>query len=205
MYIVALTGGIGSGKSEVAKQFAQLGVPVVDADVIAHELTATGSPVLSEIEHIFGAGVLNDDGSLNRSKLRAHVLNDPAERLKLEGLLHPAIYERAIELLKDNDSKLQPQYQILVIPLLFENNRYDSVIDEILVIDCDENVQISRAMARSKLSREDVKAIMAAQTSRKVRLNGADEVIENNGSLAELNEKVNKLHNKLIKTCLVSK
>lgn len=205
MYIVALTGGIGSGKSEVAKQFAQLGVPVVDADVIAHELTATGSPVLSEIEHIFGAGVLNDDGSLNRSKLRAHVLNDPAERLKLEGLLHPAIYERAIELLKDNDSKLQPQYQILVIPLLFENNRYDSVINEILVIDCDENVQISRAMARSKLSREEVKAIMAAQTSRKVRLNGADEVIENNGSLAELNEKVNKLHNKLIKTCLVSK
>lgn len=200
MYIVALTGGIGSGKSEVAKQFAQLGVPVVDADVIAHELTATGSPVLSEIEHMFGAGVLNDDGSLNRSKLRAHVLNDPAERLKLEGLLHPAIYERAIELLKDNDSKLQPQYQILVIPLLFENNRYDSVIDEILVIDCDENVQISRAMARSKLSREEVKAIMAAQTSRKVKLNGADEVIENNGSLAELNEKVNKLHNKLIKT-----
>ncbi len=205
MYIVALTGGIGSGKSEAAKHFAQLGVPIVDTDVIAHELTAAGSPALSEIQHMFGAGVLNDDGSLNRGKLRAHVLNNPAERIKLEGLLHPAIYERAIEQLKNNESKLQPQYQILVIPLLFENNRYQTVIDKILVIDCDESTQISRAIARSKLSKEEVEAMMAAQTSRKVRLNGADEVIDNNGSLAELNEKVNKIHNKFIKTCIVSK
>lgn len=205
MYIVALTGGIGSGKSEAARQFAQLGVPVVDTDVIAHELTAAGSPILAEIKQMFGAGVLNDDCSLNRGRLRALVLNNPAERLRLEGLLHPAIYERAIALLKHNESKLQPQYQVLVIPLLFENNRYQSVIDKILVIDCDENTQISRAMARSKLTEEEVKAIMAAQTSRKIRLNGADEVIENNGSLAELNEHVNKLHNKLIKTCIVSK
>jgi dephospho-CoA kinase len=205
MYIVALTGGIGSGKSEAARLFAQLGVPVVDTDVIAHELTAKGSPILSEIEHMFGAGVLNEDGSLNRSRLRAHVLSNPVERIRLEGLLHPVIYERAIECLKNNESKLQPQYQVLVIPLLFENNRYHSVINKILVIDCDENTQVTRAMARSKLSKDEVKALMAAQTSRKARLNGADEVIENNGSIAELNEKVNKLHNKLIKTCIVSK
>jgi dephospho-CoA kinase len=205
MHIVALTGGIGSGKSEAARQFAQLGVPVVDTDVIAHELTATGSPVLSEIEHMFGAEVLNEDGSLNRAKLRALVLSNPADRVRLEGLLHPAIYERAIALLKDNDSKLRPQYQILVIPLLFENNRYHNVIDQILVIDCDENTQISRAMTRSKLTEEEVKAMMAAQTSRKVRLNGADEIIENNHSLADLIDKINKLHNKLIKTCIVSK
>jgi dephospho-CoA kinase len=205
MYIVALTGGIGSGKSEAARQFAQLGVPVVDTDVIAHELTATGSPVLSEIEHMFGAEVLNEDGSLNRAKLRALVLSNPADRARLEGLLHPAIYERAIALLKDNDSKLRPQYQILVIPLLFENNRYHNVIDKILVIDCDENTQISRAMTRSKLTEEEVKAMMAAQTSRKVRLNGADEIIENNHSIADLIDKINKLHNKLIKTCIVSK
>lgn len=205
MYIVALTGGIGSGKSEAAGLFAQLGVPVVDTDVIAHELTAKGSPILSEIEHMFGAEVLNEDGSLNRSRLRAHVLSSPVERIRLEGLLHPVIYERAIECLKNNESKLQPQYQVLVIPLLFENNRYHSVINKILVIDCDENTQVTRAMARSKLSKDEVKALMAAQTSRKVRLNGADEVIENNGSIAELNEKVNKLHNKLIRTCIVSK
>ena len=94
MYIVALTGGIGSGKSEAAKQFAQLGVPVVDTDVIAHTLTATGSQMLSEISKIFGAGILNGDGSLNRASLRAHVLNDPAERIKLEKLLHPGILGR---------------------------------------------------------------------------------------------------------------
>jgi dephospho-CoA kinase len=205
MYIVALTGGIGSGKSEASRLFTQLGVPVVDTDVIAHELTAKGSPILSEIEHMFGAGVLNEDGSLNRSRLRAHVLSNPVERIRLEGLLHPVIYERAIECLKNNETKLQPQYQVLVIPLLFENNRYHSVINKILLIDCDENTQVTRAMARSKLSKDEVKALMAAQTSRKVRLNGADEVIENNGSIAELNEKVNKLHNKLIKTCIVSK
>jgi dephospho-CoA kinase len=205
MYIVALTGGIGSGKSEAARLFAQLGVPIVDTDVIAHELTAKGSPILSEIEHMFGAGVLNEDGSLNRSRLRALVLSSPVERIRLEGLLHPVIYERAIECLKNNETKLQPQYQVLVIPLLFENNRYHSVINKILVIDCDENTQVTRAMARGKLSKDEVKALMAAQTSRKVRLNGADEVIENNGSIAELNEKVNKLHNKLIKTCIVSK
>jgi len=205
MYIVALTGGIGSGKSEAARQFAKLGVPVVDTDVIAHELTAAGSPILPKLAQMFGAGVLNDDGSLNRPTLRAHVLSNPAERTRLEQLLHPAIYDRAMEQLKDNDSKLRSQYQVLVIPLLFENNRYNNAINTILVIDCDEKMQISRAMSRSLLSEQEVKAIMAAQTSRTVRLNGADEIMENNGSIAELNEKVNKFHNKLIKTCLVSK
>ena len=205
MYIIALTGGIGSGKSEAAKQFAQLGVPVVDTDVIAHELTAAGSQMLSKIEHMFGSEFINKDGCLDRSRLRAYVLNNPSERLRLERLLHPAIYDRAIELLKDNESKFHPQYQILVVPLLFENNRYHNVINEILVIDCDEELQITRAMARSKLTEKEVLAIMAAQTSRKTRLNGADEIIENNGSIAELNDKVNKIHNKLIKTCIVSK
>jgi len=205
MYIVALTGGIGSGKSEAARQFARLNVPVVDTDAIAHELTAAGSPLLSNIAHIFGAGVINEDGSLNRAALRSHVLSYPAERTRLEQLLHPAIYDRAMEQLKDNDRTLQPQYQVLVIPLLFENNRYRSVINTILVIDCDESMQVSRAMSRSQLSEQEVKAIMAAQTSRAVRLNGADEIMENNGSIAELNEKVNIFHNKLIKTCLVSK
>lgn len=205
MYIVALTGGIGSGKSEAAKQFEQLGVPVVDTDVIAHALTATGSPMLSEISKIFGAGILNGDGSLNRAGLRAHVLNDPAERMKLEKLLHPAIYEHAIEQLNNNDNSLNAQYQILVVPLLFENNRYRNAINKTLVIDCEESLQIKRAMARSKLTEDEVKAIMAAQTTRAVRLKNADEVIENNGSLEELIENVKKIHKKLIRTCIVSK
>ena len=205
MYIVALTGGIGSGKSEAARQFARLNIPVVDTDAIAHALTAAGSPMLPQLAHMFGTGVLNADGSLNRATLRTHVLNNPAERSRLEQLLHPAIYDRAMEQIKVNDSTLRPLYQVLVIPLLFENNRYHSIIDTILVIDCDEDMQVSRAMARSQLTEQEVRAIMAAQTSRTTRLNGADEIIENNGSMMELNEKVNKFHNKLIKTCLVSK
>lgn len=205
MYIVALTGGIGSGKSEAAKQFAQLGVPVVDTDVIAHTLTATGSTMLSEISKIFGTGILNEDGSLNRAGLRAHVLNNPAERIKLEKLLHPAIYEHAIKQLTDNDNRLSPQYQILVVPLLFENNRYQNAINKTLVIDCEESLQIKRAMARSKLTENEVTAIMAAQTTRAVRLKNADEIIENNGSLEELIKNVKKIHKKLIKTCIVSK
>ena len=205
MYIVALTGGIGSGKSEAAKQFSQLGVPVVDTDVIAHALTAAGSPMLSEISKIFGTGILNGDGSLNRASLRALVLKDPAERIKLEKLLHPAIYEHAIEQLTDNDNQLKPHYQILVVPLLFENNRYRNAINRTLVIDCEESLQIKRAMARSKLTEDEVKAIMAAQATRAFRLKNADEVIENNGSLEELIKNVEKIHKKLIRTCIVSK
>ena len=205
MYIVALTGGIGSGKSEAAKQFSQLGVPVVDTDVIAHALTAAGSPMLSEISKIFGTGILNGDGSLNRASLRALVLKDPAERIKLEKLLHPAIYEHAIEELTDNDNQLKPQYQILVVPLLFENNRYRNAINRTLVIDCEESLQIKRAMARSKLTEDEVKAMMAAQATRAFRLKNADEVIENNGSLEELIKNVEKIHKKLIRTCIVSK
>lgn len=205
MYIVALTGGIGSGKSEAAKQFAQLGVPIVDTDVIAHKLTAAGSPMIRRIAELFGEDVLNGDNSLNRSSLRAKVLDDPAERIKLEGLLHPAIYDQALTQLEDNQRTLNPVYQMLVIPLLFENNRYRNVINKILVIDCDERTQISRAMSRSNLSEQEVKALMAAQVSRSIRLQGADEVIENNSSLVDLIEKVKQMHNKIIKTCLVSK
>lgn len=205
MYIVALTGGIGSGKSEAANQFSQLGVPIVDTDVIAHTLTATGSPMIARIADLFGQDVINKDNSLNRTKLRAKVLSNPAERIKLEGLLHPAIYDQALAQLEDNEQKLNPRYQILVIPLLFENNRYQNLVNKILVIDCDEETQISRAMSRSKLSEQEVRALMAAQTTRAKRLNGADEIIENNGSLTELTEKVTQMHNKFIKTCLVSK
>lgn len=205
MYVIALTGGIGSGKSEAARQFAKLGAPVVDTDAIAHALTAAGSPILGEIAHIFGAGFLNADGTLNRARLRTHILNNPAERLKLEALLHPAIHDRAVELLTNNQNTLHPSYQILVIPLMFENNRYQALANKTLVVDCDENLQVKRAMTRSQLTEQEVKAIMDAQATRAARLKLADEVIENNGSMTELIDKVNKLHKKFIRTCIVSK
>lgn len=205
MYVVALTGGIGSGKSEAAKQFAALGVPIVDVDVISHELTAVNNPFLDHIKQLFGLQMFNADQSLNRAKLRAHVLANPLERIKLEQLLHPAIHDMALARLHANQEKSQPLYQVLVIPLLFENNRYQQIVNKALVIDCDEALQIQRAMARSQLTEDEVRAIMAAQISRVMRLQLADEVIKNNDSLENLSAQVNKLHKKLIKTCIVSK
>jgi dephospho-CoA kinase len=203
--IVALTGGIGSGKSEAAKQFAALGVPIVDTDVIAHALTAAGAPILNDIKQLFGADFFNADQTLNRVKLRELVFHSPTERLKLESLIHPAIHQRALSQLVENENVWHPVYQILVIPLLFENNRYNGVADKVLVIDCEESLQIKRAMARSKMNESDVKEMMNAQVSRDVRLKFADEIIVNNGTLAELQEKVTLIHKKLIKTCIVSK
>jgi dephospho-CoA kinase len=204
MLIIGLTGGIGSGKSEAAKQFALLGVPIVDADVIAHELTASGQPILAEISRIFGKDFITADGMLNRPKLRAHVFENTNERLKLEALLHPAIHDLALQRLSENEAKLHPTYQLLVMPLLFESNRYDGVTHKTLVIDCDEDLQIKRAMARSNMPEKEVKAMMAAQISRATRLKRADEVIENNGTLTDLTEKIAEIHKKFIKTCIVS-
>jgi dephospho-CoA kinase len=203
--IVALTGGIGSGKSEVAKRFEVLGVPIVDTDVIAHELTAVGQPLLKEISQIFGTNFINADGTLNRVKLREYVFNNAAKRLKLEAIIHPAIHDQALKKLAENENLMSPFYQILVIPLLVENNRYNAIVDRVLVVDCEEKLQIKRAMARSNMSVSDVKNIMEAQVARNVRLKSADEVILNNGKLAELQEKVELIHKKLIKTCIVSK
>jgi dephospho-CoA kinase len=205
MYVVALTGGIGSGKSEASKQFANLGIPVVDTDVIAHELTTAGSPVLKEISRIFGASFFNADGTLDRAKLRAHIFNNANERVKLEQLLHPAIYQRALDTLQENEQQLHPPYQLLVVPLLFENQRYQSISNKTLVIDCNEALQVSRAMTRSQLTADEVKKLMLAQTSRENRCNLADEIIDNSGTVGELSEKINDFHKKLINTCIVSK
>ncbi len=199
MYIVALTGGIGSGKSEAAKQFSRLGVPVVDTDAISHELTTNSSPMVTKIAQAFGTQFLNADGALNRAKLRTQVFNTPAERLKLEALMHPAIYEQAIELLNNNAQILHPAYQILVVPLLFESNRFQTIVNKILLIDCEEDLQIERVMTRSEMNQQEVSAMMNAQTTRANRIKLADAVIENNGSLEALIEKVNEFHNKTIK------
>jgi len=201
MSIIALTGGLGSGKIEAAKQFAKLGVPVVDTDVIAHALTANGAPALKQISELFGPQFLTNEGALDRAKLRAHVFAHPQERSKLEALLHPLIRAAALKQLAENEHQQHPDYQILVIPLLFENNQYQTSIHKILLIDCDEQLQIARAMARSFLTQAEAQAILDAQVSRTTRLKLADEVIENNGTLAELTESVEKMHQKLIKIC----
>lgn len=198
MFIVGLTGGIGCGKSEVSRLFSELGVPIVDVDVISHQLTAKGQTTLQAIANQFGTIVLNKDGSLNRERLREIVFNNTEARYALEAIMHPAIYEEAmIEL---NRNKAIP-YQILVVPLLFESTRYQKLINHSLVIDCDSATQIDRASKRDGSSKSQIEKIIAAQIPRETRNQLADDIITNNGSLDDLKEKVIQLNDKYRNTC----
>ena len=147
--IVGLTGGIGSGKSAAAAQFAALGTPVIDVDVISHQLTAAGQPAVLAIAKELGNDMLNADGSLNRAAVRSKVFEDAAARQQLEGILHPAIYEEAQRQLQE--VRNTAPYCIIVVPLLFESERYQQLIDRSLLIDCEESVQIARTMQRLSL------------------------------------------------------
>jgi dephospho-CoA kinase len=201
MFVVGLTGGIGCGKSEAARIFAKLGVPIVDVDVIARHLTTAGQPVLQEVISAFGTEFLGADGNLNRAAMREKVFTDIAARKDLEGIMHPAIYDQALRELAQNQSA---PYQILAISLLFENNRYKNDVARSLVIDCEEALQVSRTMQRSGLTEQAVRDIMTAQVSRDFRRKMADDLIENNGSLDELSKKITEIHEKYIHTCIVS-
>lgn len=201
MFVVGLTGGIGSGKSEAAQLFAKLGVPIVDVDAISHQLTSVGNPVLKEVINVFGKRYLLADGSLDRTALREKIFADDAARHQLEEILHPAIHKQALQELSKNTGA---PYQILVIPLLFEGGHYQGIINRTLVIDCDESLQVARTIERSGLSEQAVMAVMRVQVARKIRLALADDVIKNNGSLQELSEKIARIHKKYMQTCIVS-
>jgi dephospho-CoA kinase len=202
MYVVALTGGIGSGKSAAAKIFAELGVPVTDVDVISHELTAANQPLIKDIAANFGGDFITPEGALNRAAMRQLVFKDTAARSKLNDILHPAIYKEAIkQLLANKDAP----YQILVVPLLFESPRYSRHINRILLIDCNEKTQIERVKERSKLPESEIINIIKAQTSRKKQLKLANDVIENNGNIEGLREKILEFHQKYVNTCVLSK
>lgn len=201
MYVVGLTGGIGCGKSEAARCFAKLGVPIVDVDVIARQLTAVGQETLQEIIEVFGKDYLLPDGNLNRNAMREKVFHDMAARKDLESIIHPAIHTQALQELEQNRAA---PYQILAISLLFENQRYKNNVTRSLVIDCDESLQITRTMKRSGLSEQTVRGIMAAQVSRATRIKMADDLIENEGTLDELYQKVTAMHQKYMQACVVS-
>lgn len=202
MYIVGMTGGIGSGKSEAAKLFAELGVPIIDVDMISHELTATGQATLKEICDAFGQDILNDDGSLNRAALRQKIFANSESRAKLEAILHPAIYNGAIEVLHKNTTA---PYQILAIPLLFENDRYLKVINRSLVIDSDPAMQIVRASMRDGIAAGDIQKIIDVQMPRSQRNSLADDIILNDGSIEDLRGKIKQVHEKYINTCVIDK
>ena len=189
-FIVGLTGGIGSGKSAAADLFGELGAAIVDTDRIAHQLTAPGGAAMAAIEASFGAGVIDADGSLNRSAMRALAFEDPAVRKRLEAILHPMIRTQS-----DRQClAAAAPYVMLVVPLLVESGRYRERIARLCVVDCPEEVQVARVMRRSGLEESQVRAIMAAQATRAVRLAAADDVVDNSGGLDRLRSQVASLH-----------
>jgi len=191
--VVVLTGGIGSGKSAVSARFAQLGVPIVDTDVIAHQLVQPGQPALAAIVRDFGSGVLDREGHLDRKRMREVIFSDLASRQRLEGILHPAIGAEA----KRQIFSLDTDYCILVVPLLAESGRYQWA-DRVLVVDACEESQIARVMARDHVSREQAQAALRSQMGRQQRLALADDVIENTGSLGDLERSAALLHEKYL-------
>ncbi len=190
MLTIGLTGGIGSGKSTVAALFAALGVPIVDADVIAKEVLTTDKTCIDKVIAHFGSGVLDAAGELDRSKLRELVFLEIELRQRLEQLLHPLI----IEEIKQRIAKLNAPYCIVVIPLLAEVAETQQLVDRVLVVDASEEIQIARAIQRDKLSTDAVKKILASQATREQRLAIADDVLLNEGDKETLQQKVVHLH-----------
>ena len=190
MYVVAITGGIGSGKTTVANQFAALGIEVVDADLIAREVVAPGTPALAAITSHFGPEILTEQGLLDRRALRERIFSDPAAKSWLNALLHPIIRS---EMLRQCAAVSSP-YCLLVVPLLVEN-RLTSLADRVLVIDVDEATQIERTCRRDGVSREQAQAILASQASRSERLAMADDVLDNqSGTTETIRERILALH-----------
>lgn len=178
MFSVGLTGGIGSGKSQVADLLAEWGAAVIDADQISHELTAPAGAAIGLLREAFGAAAIAADGSLERAWMRERVFADPAARQQLEAILHPLI-EREM---RARLVTARGPYCVVVVPLLVESGRWPGRLDRICVVDCDRETQVRRVQARSGLTRVTIERIMDAQASRMQRLAAADDVIVNDGS-----------------------
>lgn len=187
--IIGLTGGIGSGKTTVSKLFHELGVPVLDCDLIAHQLVAAGQPALEKIIEHFGTSVLETDGTLNRRAIREIIFKDHSERKWLQDLLHPLILSTIREQVKET----RAPYVIVVVPLLIEVEAYD-LVQRVLVVDSPEELQIQRTMLRDNCSEKHVRRIINTQATRQQRLLKADDVIVNDGNLSSLKRQVEKLH-----------
>lgn len=190
MLKIGLTGGIGCGKSTVCDLFAELGVPIIDADLIARQLVIPGSKTLGILVEQFGDNILQLDGNLNRSQLRALVFADPKQKNRLDQIMHPLIYaeiDKQIQSVKAN-------YCILAIPLLIETQQMAKV-DRIAVVDCPVELQLARVMHRDHLSQQQVLAIINSQLAREKRQMFADDIISNTGTTAQLAEQVKRLHN----------
>jgi dephospho-CoA kinase len=187
--IVGVTGGIGSGKSTAAQRFQERGADLVDTDAIARELTRPGQPAIEQITARFGAEYLAADGGLDRDKLRTRVFSNPDARRALETILHPMIRREVEARVRASTGP----YVLVLVPLLVESGGYRDLVQRVLVIDCDERLQVRRAMQRSGLTEDQVRAIMQAQATRSQRLAVADDLIDNDGSPEQLARQVDAL------------
>ena len=186
---IGLTGGIGSGKSAACEIFSELGVPVIDADDIAHKLVKPGMPAFKEIIRLFGNEVISANGTLDRKIIRDKVFANEIDRKKLENILHPAVYEEIAVQVKSINSR----YCIISIPLLLETDA-SKTVDRILVVDVPRELQLERAVNRDKTNNSDIDAIIDSQISREARLSAADDIVDNRGDINDLRKKICDLH-----------
>lgn len=194
VYCIGLTGGIGSGKSSASGLFQKLGAGVVDTDQIAHDLTGPGGAAIAEIRGQFGTDYIAADGGLDRAKMRRLVFNDGTAKKKLETLLHPQIRKQALARI----AEAREPYVLVVVPLLFETGAYRELVSRVLVVDCPEELQIARTMQRSRLTTDEVRAIMAAQLPRNERLARADDVLHNDDDMDALRHQIGILHDRYL-------
>jgi dephospho-CoA kinase len=191
---IGLTGGIASGKSTAAERFSELGIPVIDADHAARAVVAVGTPGLGQVIQRFGSGVIAANGELDRRALRNLIFSDAAARANLNAILHPLI-RRYME--QQTASAVGP-YVVLAIPLLIEGGSQRDRIDRIVVVDVDESVQLKRLTERDGSTPEQARAILAAQASRSARLRAADDILANSGTVMELRQAVDRLHERYL-------
>lgn len=200
MLVIGLTGGIGSGKTAVSDHFKHLGIDIVDADVVSREVVDIGTPALKEITKHFGEDILLPDHSLDRAALRKRIFSDPTAKQWLEKLLHPLIQQRISQQLKEATSA----YVIFVSPLLIEANQRHNC-NRLLIVDVPENIQLERTIERDNNDEDQVKRIIASQATRQQRLDQADDIIENTGSLKELQDQIKTLHQQYLELAKNSK
>lgn len=190
---IGLTGGIASGKTTVANLFAELGVPVIDTDVIARQVVEPGEPALAEVKEAFGAEVIDSRGRLDRGRMRERVFSSASARKRLEAILHPFIRARMLE----ESAAANGAYQIIVVPLLVESG-LEGLFDRVLVVDVPRDTQLSRLLSRDRETRSQAERILKSQASRERRLAKAHDVIENTAGLDDLREDVRRLHERYL-------
>jgi len=195
MFIIGMTGGIGSGKSEALKIFKSLSIRVIDLDNISKEITETSHQAIQEIKLVFGDTIFDKDNQLDRKKLKEIIFSDKNKKINLEKILHPKIYE---EVKKRLNALSHESYVVIDIPLLFETNQYTSLISRSLVIDCKENDQIERVKKRDGIDISVIQSIIDQQINRSSRIEKADDVVINDGSIEKLEESIKSLHKKYL-------